>query len=62
MVGLQDFRTYSKSGPFATQPVFDHLKSRLVPISDRGILGRLAIGYNLEQWFPNAAPGTTSAP
>ena len=34
MVGLPDFRSHSKSGPFATQPVFDHWKSRLVWISD----------------------------
>ena len=30
MVGLTDFRSHSKSGPFATKPLFDHLKSRLV--------------------------------
>ena len=28
------FQISSKSGPFATQPLFNHLKSRLVPISD----------------------------
>ena len=33
MVGLPDFRFQSKSGLFATQTVFDHLKSRLVQIS-----------------------------
>ena len=34
MVGLPDFRSHSKSRPFATQPLFDHSKSRLVQISD----------------------------
>ena len=34
MARLTDFRSHSKSGPFATQPLFDHLKSRLVLISD----------------------------
>ena len=34
MVGLPDFRSHSKSGPFANQPLFDHSKSRLVQISD----------------------------
>ena len=34
MVGLLDFRSHSKSGPFATQTPFDHSKSRLVRISD----------------------------
>ena len=34
MVGLPDFRFNSKSGPLATQPLFDHSKSRLVRISD----------------------------
>ena len=34
MVGFPDFRSHSKSRPFATQPLFDHLKSRLVSISD----------------------------
>ena len=34
MVGLLDFRSHSKSGPFATQLLNDHLKSRLVRISD----------------------------
>ena len=34
MVGLPDFRSHSKSGPFATQLIFDHKKSRLVRISD----------------------------
>ena len=30
MFGLSDFRPHSKSGPFATQPLFDHEKSKLV--------------------------------
>ena len=30
MAGLLDFRSLSKSGLFATQPLFDHSKSRLV--------------------------------
>ena len=34
MVGLPDFRSHSKSRPFATQPVLDHSKSRLGRISD----------------------------
>ena len=34
MVGLPDFRSHSKSRPFATQPLFEHTKSRLVRISD----------------------------
>ena len=34
MVGLPDFRSHSKSRPFATQPVLDHSKSRLGQISD----------------------------
>ena len=31
--GLLDFRSHSKFGPLATQPLFDHSKSRLVRIS-----------------------------
>ena len=34
MVGLQNIRCHSKLGPFANQPLFDHLKSRQVWISD----------------------------
>ena len=34
MVGLLDFWSHLKSEPFANQPLFEHLKSRLVPISD----------------------------
>ena len=34
MFGLPDFRSYSKSRQFSTQPLFDHSKSRLVRISD----------------------------
>ena len=34
MVGLLDFRTHSKSRPFAIQPLLDHSKYRLVLISD----------------------------
>ena len=34
MVGLPDFRFYLKSGSFATQPLFDYLKSRLAQILD----------------------------
>ena len=34
MVGPLDFRSHSKSKPFATPPLFDHSKSRLVQISD----------------------------
>ena len=34
MVGLPDFRSHSKCGPFATQPLFNHSKFRLVRISD----------------------------
>ena len=34
MVGLPDFKSHSKSRPFATQPLFDHSKSRLVWVSD----------------------------
>ena len=34
MVGLPDFRSHSKSRPFATQPLLNHLKSRLGRISD----------------------------
>ena len=34
MIGLLDFRSNSKSGPFASQPLFDYSKSRLVWISD----------------------------
>ena len=33
-IGLLDFRSHSKSRPFATQTIFDHLKSRLGQISD----------------------------
>ena len=32
MVGLPDFRSQSKSRPFATHPLFDHSESRLVKI------------------------------
>ena len=31
MVGLLDFRSHSKSGPFATQPLFDHSKIQTSP-------------------------------
>ena len=34
MVGLQNFRSHSKSRPFVTQPLLDHLKSRRGRISD----------------------------
>ena len=34
MVGHPDFRPHSKSGPFATQPLLDHWKSKLGWISD----------------------------
>ena len=34
MVGLPDFRSHSKSRPFANQPLLDHLKSRLGRILD----------------------------
>ena len=34
IVGLADFRFHLKSGTFATQPLLNHLKSRLVWISD----------------------------
>ena len=34
IVGLPDFRSHSKSRPSATQPLLDHLKSRLGRISD----------------------------
>ena len=34
MVGFTDFRSHSKSGPVATQTLFDHSKSRLVLIAD----------------------------
>ena len=34
MVGLPDFRSHSKSGPFTNQPLFDHLKSGQGRISD----------------------------
>ena len=34
MIGLPDFRSHWKSGPFETQPLINQLKSRLVQISD----------------------------
>ena len=34
IVGLLDCRSYLKSKPFAAQPLFHHLKSRLAQISD----------------------------
>ena len=34
MFGLPDFRSYSKSRPYSTQPLFDHSKSRLLRILD----------------------------
>ena len=34
MARLLDFRSHSKSGPFVTQSLFDHSKSRLVRILD----------------------------
>ena len=34
MVGLPNFRSHLKSGPFATQPFFNHSESKLVWISD----------------------------
>ena len=33
-IGLPDFRSHLKSGPSATQPLFNHSKSRLFQISD----------------------------
>ena len=33
-IQILDFRSHWKSGPFATQPLFDYLISRLVRISD----------------------------
>ena len=41
MVGLPDFRSHSKSIPFATQPVLDHSKPRLGQISDPHCIARL---------------------
>ena len=38
MVALPDFRSHSKSRPFANQPLYDHLKSRLVQISDPTVI------------------------
>ena len=38
MVGLPDFRSHSKSKTFATQPLFEHSKSRLVWISDPTVI------------------------
>ena len=34
MVGLPNFRSHSKSGPFETKPLINHSQSRLVLISD----------------------------
>ena len=34
MIGFQDLRSHSRSGPFANQPLFDHFKSKQVCISD----------------------------
>ena len=36
-----DFRFHLKSGPFATQPLFSHLESRLVWISDPLFTGNI---------------------
>ena len=47
MVWLLDFRSPLKSGPFATQPHFNHSKSRLVRISD---LHFNVISLNYEQY------------
>ena len=35
-VGLPNFKSHLKLGPFANQPLFDHSKSRVVQISDPG--------------------------
>ena len=41
IVWLPNFRSHSKSRPFATQPLCDHLKSRLVRISDPHCISHL---------------------
>ena len=46
MVGLPDFRSHSKSGPFANQPLFDHSKSGQGRISDP----HCSLGWELEFW------------
>ena len=51
-VGLPDFRSHLKSGPFATLPLFDHSKSRQVRISDPHCDGRVLI----ELTWPTAQP------
>ena len=47
MAGLSDFRSHSKSRPFASQPLYIHLKSKLVWISDPHCI-KLHIVYVLE--------------
>ena len=49
-----DFRSHLKSGPIATQPIFDHCKSRLVWISDPHCIyiSTKSIRYWLFRWKP----------
>ena len=61
-VGQSDFRSHLKSGPFPTQPLFDHSKSRLVRISDphcsqEGILKGCMI---LPSMYYTVTPNTTT--
>ena len=52
MVGLPDFRSHLKSEPCATQPPFDHLKFRLVQISDpHCIFIWIPLDQFLTDWF-----------
>ena len=63
MVELLDFRSHSKSRPFATQPLFDHSKSRLVRISDPNciwfvyIFCRLMVRNGRRCWPTNVTSG-----
>ena len=51
MVGLPDCRSFQKSGPFATQSLFDHSKSRLGNHLNNGLVcysnGRFGSGCQM---------------
>ena len=51
MVGFPDFRSRLKSGPFANQPLFNHLKSTLVRISVHGDMNSRHLNIEII-WIP----------
>ena len=63
MVGLPDFSSHSKSRPFATKPLFDHLISRLVGISGSHCSSfSVEIEINLFVPLLNRSPASSCSP